>query len=162
VKNSLGEAAEEGELMSTNTVVNTAAGPIKCDTTVIGYTATEIKTNTSKFHGTGVGIGRTGSHVGECELNNGLPVKVHIDVTELHVTPGAIFEKVDITYAVTLPTGTIECTLSGETSGSYEEGSDSYGFEGSLVGSGTGCPTAGSISGNYTMTDEFGEPVELG
>ncbi len=167
VASATGETPEEVTLLSENTEINAGAGVLLCRTTqwVLKKPTQNVKTTFHEIEtGTAQG-GITTGHKGECEL---VPFGIKVKVTTLwgttHLKQGGTGNlDVEYIYDITHPVlGSILCVFKESTTLTYVEGSDTLSLSGSLTGEGgPACPTSGSISGTFTVTDENGEPVVI-
>lgn len=163
VTNAFGEAASTITAVSENTVSETASGTLDCDTVNLHLAVTQ---SGSTAHGVGGGTaeGREGSHEGECHIaENGVPILItSIEATVELEEGGTGSANFAYTYDITHPVfGTIPCSFTGEAVVSYPSGSNEISINGTLAGSGAGCPTSGTIEGDFVVSDEFGLPATI-
>jgi len=155
VTDSLGEEATHITAVSENTVSTTPVGKLECDTVDLTLTG-----STGKYHGSGTAKGgATEPHAGPCASSAGF----HVHITSITAAVDLPAKTASFTYAyqLTTPMGTLSCTFTAsEAAVSYTSGSDKISVSGSMTGSGPGCATSGSISGEFTVTSG-GEPVVI-
>lgn len=162
--------AQEIEALSENMVWKFSGGSeLKCATVRHKTTLTQ---NTFFVHGhstaTAVGNPGTTPHSGPCRMGF-LQVVVELldDHTFFLLGSGGGGESVtnmDMTFRILHPLlGEIMCDILGEGSVTYVSGTDEMAVSGSFVGTENvpPCSAEGTFSGDYTVTDEEGEPVTI-
>lgn len=163
VENGFGEAASEINAVSENTSWQTASGTWDCDTVHLSLALTQ-SAGSALGVGGGNAEGANGSHEGDCQIaENGVPIRYSgIEaVIELEEGGSGSAEYAG-SYGFVHPLfGTIPCSFTGEAAVSYLPGSSAIGISGTWAGSGSGCPTAGTIAGDFDVFDEFGLAATL-
>jgi hypothetical protein len=169
VTNVNGEPAEHITLDGIGVKTTTSLGVFNCatTTTTIGLSQNTNGTATGTGTGTASGNAIIPTDTGECAYEpSGLPINItSITVSSLDLGGGNGSVVFSFTWDITHPTlGNIMCTFTGTAGLSYAATSDKIKLEnGALTGTQNipPCPTNGTTTGEFTITDEFGIPVEL-
>jgi hypothetical protein len=153
VTDQLGNEATHLEAVSENTISMTGLGTLDCDTVNL-----TLEGETGHYHGSGTAEG------GGVEPDKGpcisQPSGLLVDVTSITATvslAGGGTGTADFEYNFLL-TGsgfTLSCKfVSTGASVKYTPEGNEISIAGTMTGSGAGCPTSGSISGDFTVTSE--------
>jgi hypothetical protein len=147
----------------------TNVGVLNCTTVTLTIGLTSNTNNTATGSGTGTATGNPliPTDTGECVSEpSGLPINItEIEVSSIDLGSGVGSAVFKYTFDITHPTlGNIMCTFTGTANLSYAATSDKIKLEnGALTGTQNipPCPPNGSITGEFTVTDEFGSPAVL-
>jgi hypothetical protein len=169
VTNALEEPAEHITLDGIDVTWPTSLGVIGCTTTTTTISFSENTNETATGSGTGIAQGNPviPTHTGPCAVqSSGVPIDVTtITMTSFDLGHGEGTMAFSYTFDFTHPVlGSIMCNFIGHADLTYETKSDRIKLiHGSLTGTQNipPCPTAGTTTGEFTITDEFGERAEL-
>jgi hypothetical protein len=164
ITNSSGEPAETVVASSEDTTWTMSGSELKCATVTTHYEVT-LNLLEATLHGTSVGKGTPtlAPHVGACKMSL-LQVIVDIFTITSSLLEGSGTASADLTFTITHPTlGNIMCHNAMSSSISYASSSDELAFSGAMTGTENipPCPSKGTFSGTYVLTDEIGEPVVM-
>jgi hypothetical protein len=171
ITNGLGEASTRITAVSTNTITHTSAGTLECTTVDLKIHLTENANTTANGHGTGTweGTPKVPTHTGHCGTSSGTVTEVTtLTVSALHLTKHGVETTGTASFSYTFDlrpsTGgglIAECTMGG-TVPVKKTGADIINLNGEIkrTAGSAFCPAAGTITGDFTLTDEeTGLPV---
>lgn len=167
VTDSLGQPATSITGLSTNTVWSTPLGNSECTTTHLELALSENSTSTAAGAGTGTAKGTQKTspptHTGPCQTASGLPFDIPSIDTEVHLNAeGTSSYSFTTTYVLTLPVlGPLDCTLDGTGDLTWVPGSHTVHASATMSTTSPAPCLEGTLTGDFTLTEEFGLPVEL-
>jgi len=164
ITDSLGEPAQNITAFSTNTVTTSGGSSLECATVDLDLT----RTGTGTYHGTGYAKGHINEgpthlkHTCTIEPEGTIATVESVTVKDVHINGGGTgTAEFSFTFKVA---GVLMCTSGGKVNLTYTPTSDEASVSGKIKGSENtafGCPPESEITGDFTITDELGEPVVI-
>lgn len=175
ITNFLGEKAETIEAHGEDVKTVTETATLECATVNLHINLPTNAATTAHGSGTGTAVGTPlKTMTGHCGTSVGIPVHIKsVTVDTIHLTRhlnGGVLETTGTanftyTYVLTHPqAGEIHCTFKGTGVKVTKTGTDTIQVSGEVVKaepSSALCAAKGQLSGNFTVTDEFGEPAHI-
>lgn len=166
ITNTLGGAAETVTAVSQNSLMWTALGVSECMTVNLHLDITSNANTAVHGHGTGALTGnpKTGAHTGPCLKRPETLTTISgftINTIQLTKHTGVTTGVADITVSFQ---GFGSCTFNSSAVPVVKTGTDTINIKGTLLKippSGFGCLSNMVFEGDFTVSDEFGEPVDI-
>ena len=140
---------------STNVTTTTEAGKLSCEKVTLDLIVSSNSSSGSAASGSGTSSG--------CLLE-GVNIPVNITtITIKSITLSSTGGKATFSFTFDSEGAKLkDCTITGtNVPVTWTPGTDTVHIAGSVVGSGSGCPTSGTIAGDFTLETADGTPLTI-